>query len=315
MPRRTSNDSTTTPPNTPPLCPGSIIWSTSAIPSATELLTVLLGNHGEQAVRLVLGTAFSVLRSAINVVFVVVLSIYWTIDSEYFERLWLSLLPLPRRIAARNAWRKLEAELGAYARSEITQSLLAGVVLGAGFYMLGLGYPALLALVVALCWLLPWLGAILALTAVLLGELPALVLDWRGSLISVGAAAALTVVVFVILESVVEPRLFNRRRYNSLFIVLAVMALAETLGILGLLLGPMVAVAVQAIVEHIHREQLAAQRQAPDLAALDARIADLRAKAASGDEFPREWLSIVDRLATLIAQAREIFGESSEAAA
>ena len=43
-----------------------------------------------------------------------------------------------------------------------------------------------------------------------------------------------------------EPRLFNRRRYNSLFIVLAVIALAETFGILGLLLGPMVAVAIQA---------------------------------------------------------------------
>ena len=198
----------------------------------------------------------------------------------------------------------LETELGAYARSEIIQSLLAGVVLGAGFYLLGLNYPALLAVVAALSWLLPWLGAIIALTTLVVAELPALILHGPGSLLSVVAAAFFTVLVFVILEFVVEPRMFNRRRYNSLFIVLAVIALAETFGILGLLLGPMVAVAIQATLEHVERERVAVRRPATDLAALDARIAELRANAASGEDIPREWISIVDRLEALIARAR-----------
>ena len=107
------------------------------LPPADELLTALVGRHGEQAVRLVLGTAFGVVGAVVDVVFVIVLSIYWAVDRAYFERLWLSLLPLPQRVSARQLWRMLETELGAYARSEITQSLLAGVVLGAGFYLLG----------------------------------------------------------------------------------------------------------------------------------------------------------------------------------
>jgi len=291
----------------------SVPWLQRAVnermPPAEELLTDVVGNHGEQAVRLVLGTAFGLVGAVIDVVIVIVMSIYWTIDREYFERLWLSLLPLPHRVSARKLWRMLEMELGAYARSEFAQSLLAGIVLGAGFYLLGLKYPALLALVAALSWLVPWLGVIIALMALAVAELPVLVLGWPGSLFPVAAAALFTVAVFMILEFGVEPRLFNRRRYNSLFIVLAVMALAETFGILGLLLGPLAAVAVQAAVEHIEREQVAARVPAIVLAALEDRIADVRAWA-SGDEFPREWMSIVDRLGALVAEARALFGES-----
>ena len=135
-------------------------------------------------------------------------------------------------------------------------------------------------MIAALCWLLPWLGAVIALMALALADLPALVLNWPNSLIPLAMAALFTVLVFAILETCVEPRLFNRRRYNSLFIVLAVIALAETFGILGLLLGPMVAVAIQAALEHLERERIAAQRPAADLAGLEARIAELRSRAA-----------------------------------
>jgi predicted PurR-regulated permease PerM len=277
------------------------------LPSAEEMLAALVGSHGEQAARIILGTAFGVFSSVIDLVFIVVLSIYWTIDRSYFERLWLSLLPLPHRVSARNLWRMLESELGAYARSEIAQSILAGIVLGIGYYVLGLNYPTLLAIAAALSWLVPWLGAIIALVVLGLAELPMLILGWPGTFVYVGAAAVFTIVVFVLLESVVEPRLFNRRRYNSLFIVLAVMALAETLGILGLLLGPLVAVAIQAIVEYLERERLAAHVPPADVAALDARIADLRTSAAADQSIPREWMSIVDRLAATIEEVRESF--------
>jgi predicted PurR-regulated permease PerM len=282
------------------------------LPPADQLLTTLVGRHGEQAARLVLGTAFGVLSAGVDVVFVIVLSIYWTIDHAYFEGLWLSLLPLPRRISARTLWRTLEAELGAYARSEIAQSLLAGIVLGLGFYLLRLDHPALVATVACLSWLVPWLGAIIALMALVVVELPALILKWPGSLLSVTASALFTVLVFVILESGLEPRLFNRRRYNSLFTVLAAIALAKTFGVLGLLLGPMAAVTIQAAMEHCERDRVAARRPASDLAALEARTTELRAGAAAGPGFPQEWTSILDRLAALIVEARAMAGDRDE---
>ncbi|HMD82338.1 MAG TPA: AI-2E family transporter, partial [Anaerolineales bacterium] len=81
------------------------------------------------------------------------LSIYWGINQNHFERLWLSLLPSEQRKHARDIWRTLDQDLGAYTRSEIIQSLLAVLLLGLGYWLLGAPYPALLAVVGALAWL------------------------------------------------------------------------------------------------------------------------------------------------------------------
>ncbi len=275
------------------------------MPPADELLTALLGRHGGQAVRLVLGTAFGAASAVVDIVLVVVLSIYWASDCAYFERFWLSLLPLPERASARDLWRMLETELGAYVRSEIAQSLLAGVLLGAGYHLLGLSYPALLAVIAAFCWLLPWLGAAIALVALALADLPALVLDWPDALIPLAMAALFTILVFAILETCLEPRLFNRRRYNSLFIVLAVIALAETCGILGLLLGPMVAVATQAALEHLERAGRRAASRCR-FGGSGGAHRGIASRAEFREDPPREWMSLVERLEALIARAQEI---------
>ena len=96
------------------------------------------------------------------------LSIYWSINQNHFERLWLSLLPSEQRSHARDIWRTIEHELGAYIRSEIIQSLLAVLLLGLGYWMLGSPYPALLAVVAAIAWLVPVVGAALAVILPLL---------------------------------------------------------------------------------------------------------------------------------------------------
>jgi putative permease len=272
------------------------------LPPVEDLAAALVGNHGELLARLVMGTAFGLLGAVIDTLFVIVLSIYWTIDREYFEKLWFSVLPLPYRFSARDLWRVLETELGAYARSEIAQCLLAGLLLGTGYGLLGLNYPATLALVAAISWLVPWLGVLIALCVLGVCELPVLVLEWPRSLLPVGAAACFTMIVFAVLEFLVEPRLFNRRRYNSLFIVLAVMALAQTCGVMGLLLGPIAAVAIQASVEHFERQRLAAEPLS-DLSDLAGRLADIRANTPA--EVPREWLSLLDRLSYLVALTKD----------
>ena len=62
-----------------------------------------------------------------------------------FERLWLSLLPSGQRKQARGILRTIEQDLGAYIRSEVIQSLLAGLLLSLGYWLLGSPYPTLLA--------------------------------------------------------------------------------------------------------------------------------------------------------------------------
>src|SRR6185369_9351425 len=97
-----------------------------------------------------------------------ILSVYWSTNQVHFERLWLSLLPAEQRKLARNVWRTIELELGAYIRSEIIQSFLAGFLLTIGYWMLGCPYPALLGVFGAIAWLIPLVGAPLAMVLPLL---------------------------------------------------------------------------------------------------------------------------------------------------
>ena len=130
------------------------------------------------------------------------LSIYWGINQNHFERLWLSLLPSEQRTHARDIWRTLEQELGAYTRSEIIQSILAVLLLGTGYWLLGSQYPALLAVVGAVAWLVPVVGAILAVI------LPLLLGLLNGAQLSL-FTVLYTLIVLIALQVWLEPRLLD----------------------------------------------------------------------------------------------------------
>ena len=91
-----------------------------------------------------------------------VLSIYWSVDQQHFKRLWLSLLPFDMRARAREIWQEIETGLGGYLRSQLIQSMLALILMGIGFQVLGLKYAVALAFLGAIGWLIPWVGVLLA---------------------------------------------------------------------------------------------------------------------------------------------------------
>jgi len=173
------------------------------------------------------------------------LSIYWSINQNHFERLWLSLLPSEQRTHARDVWRTLEHDLGAYTRSEIMQSLLA--VVG------------------AVAWLVPVVGAALA---VILPLLLGLLTGAELSLFMV----FYTFIVLIALQVWVEPRLFRRRWDNPILTLVILLALADAFGLLGIILAPPVSVVCQ-----ILWNLLASDRLAPDPA---VQVSDLKERQA-----------------------------------
>jgi hypothetical protein len=122
-----------------------------------------------------------------------------------------------------------------------------------------------------------------------------------------GAAGVYTLAVLLVLEFAIEPRLFNRRRYNALLMIVAVVALADSFGVFGLLLGPPLAVAVQVLAESLMRQRIAVNSAAPAPAAqtLEDRMGELNARLRSWDSPPQELTSLVARLEDLAAQSRE----------
>lgn len=193
------------------------------------------------------------------------LSIYWGINQNHFERLWLSLLPSEQRTHARDIWRTLEQELGAYTRSEVIQSLLAVLLLGTGYWLLGSQYPALLAVVGAVAWLVPVVGAVLA---VILPLLLGLLTGAQLSLFTV----LYTFVVLIVLQVWLEPRLFRRNWNNPILTLVILLALADAFGLLGIILAPPVSVVCQ-----ILWNLLASDRLTPDPA---VQVSDLKERQA-----------------------------------
>jgi putative permease len=255
-------------------------------------------------------TLFGLTLSAAGVVFdallIVVMSIYWSLDRVHFERLWLSLLSTGTRTPARQIWRAIETEIGKYLRSEFLQSLIAGLLLAFGFWVIGCRYPVLLGLMGAGAWLIPWIGVVFAVLAVGLSSLPVLITDstWHSILI-LGGATGYTCLVLLVLEMLVEPRLFDRQRYSTVLIAFVAISLAMVWGIFGLLVGPPLAVVLQVFGSYLFRRRLGLTGETVQTPAeVAARLAALR-KSLNESEAPApELISMVDRLSALMQEVR-----------
>jgi len=227
------------------------------------------------------------------------LSIYWSINQNHFERLWLSLLPSEQRTYARDIWRTIEHDLGAYTRSEIIQSLLAVLLLGVGYWLLGSPYPALLAVVGAIAWLVPVVGAALA---VILPLLLGLLTGAHLSLLTV----LYTLIVLISLQVWVEPRLLKRRWDSPILTLVILLAMADVFGLAGIIVAPPLSVVCQILWNLLVSDRLApaATLQVSDLKERRARLL-LAIEEMEGTP-PRLVTSSIERLKRLLEKAEPI---------
>jgi predicted PurR-regulated permease PerM len=227
------------------------------------------------------------------------LSIYWSINQNHFERLWLSLLPSEQRKHARDIWQTLEHDLGAYIRSEIIQSLLAVLFLGIGYWLLGSQYPALLAVVGAIAWLVPIAGAALAvILPLMLGLLTGAQLSFLTVLY--------TLIVLIALQIWVEPRLFKRKWDNPILTLIILLAMSDAFGLLGIIVAPPLSVVCR-----ILWNLLVSDRLAPDTAVQVSDIKERQARLRLTIEEmegspPPLVISSMERLTNLLEKAEPI---------
>jgi predicted PurR-regulated permease PerM len=196
----------------------------------------------------------------------------------------------------------VETGVGAYLRSELIQSVLAGLLLWLGYSVLGIRYPILLASWGAIVRLIPWFGALIAV-------LPALLIG-IGISSTVGTLATLyTVGILLALKFVIEPRFFPRYKYSSLLIVLFVIALAETFGFMGVVLAPPLAVAVQILFQHLYpfSELTVTAEASEEVSGIRTRLIELRKRLQAYRK--RESMRLIDRLHRLVRRTNEYLQE------
>ena len=127
-----------------------------------------------------------------------------------------------------------------------------------------------------------------------------------GVVVALGlVAAAFTIGVLSFLEFVVEPRLFNRRRFSSLLVVIVVLVLVDEYGLIGVLLAPPLAAAIQILAGQLMRSTTTAKATlAQPISALQANFAAVQSVLAAETVPPGPELNnLVDRLGQLIVRA------------
>lgn len=286
-------------PEGSPLEKAMIAW----LPEPNELFSVVSLDTGNPFASGVLGF-FTGSFAVIGQLFIaLILSIYWTADRVRFERLWLSLLPAEARVRARTIYRDVEDGVGAYTRSELAQSLAVGFLLWIGFLLMGLPYPTLLAMVGAVAWLIPWVGIVVTLALAFTAGLSV-------SLLLGLLAAVFSLAVMVATRLVLEPMLFRREYRSSLLTILLIIALGGTLGLIGIVIAPPLAAAIQMAGRHMMLQPSAAalsQESLEKILQLEQHQQRLREYLEEMEEGPSPQIeNILERLNHLVARAKEV---------
>ncbi|PKO15073.1 MAG: hypothetical protein CVU39_11960 [Chloroflexi bacterium HGW-Chloroflexi-10] len=210
------------------------------LPPPSTLFKAITGDKGQLVLPALLGFTQDIAGIVSGGLIVLFLSLYWIVNQNHFERLWLSLLPSAQRKQARDIWRTIEPDLGAYIRSQLIHSLLAGVLFGLGYWVLGSPYPTLLALTGALACLIPVAGVVLpVIPPLLIGLLTGV----QHSLFTV----LYTLVILIVLGIWIKPRLFDRKWDNPILTLVILIAMANAFGLIGIIIAPPISAIFQVL--------------------------------------------------------------------
>lgn len=282
---------------------GTVFQQTLAeqLPPSADLYQVLISEQGIPALAGVFGVAQNFLTTLGQIGIILILSLYWSADQFRFESLGLSLLPEQYHPRALHIWRSMETGVGEYLRSELVQSVLTGLLLWLGFSVLGIRYPILMALWGAIARLIPWFGTVIA-------ALPALMIAIGVSSVVGSLTTVYTIAILLMLNLVIEPRFFPRHKYSALLIVLFVIALAETIGFIGVILAPPLAVAVQILFQHLYPlPELTGSEVSAEVVDIRKRLLELRRRIQNSRK--RESIRLVERLQRIVRRATDYLQE------
>ncbi|MFC0528761.1 AI-2E family transporter [Phytohabitans kaempferiae] len=194
----------------------------------------------------VLGGAQVVFGAVFNVLTVVVLTIYFL---AAFDRLRLGaykLVPASRRERAQAIGDEILAKVGAFMAGALAIALIAGATTWLFLVIVGVTYPFALAVVVAVCDLIPQVGATL-------GAVVVSAVGFATSSVTVGIACVVFFIVYQQLENfVIYPKVMRRAvKVSDLAAILAALLGIALLGVVGALIAIPAVAAIQLIVREV----------------------------------------------------------------
>lgn len=197
----------------------------------------------------VMRVALGVVAAALNVVLVLVLALYLTVDRGRVRRYLVALLPEDRQAQAERVAGRIGGRLGGWLRGQLALSALVGGVTLAGLWLIGVPYATLLALIAALGEAVPLVGPIVS-------AVPAVLLGFAHSPLQGGLVLGLYVLVQQLENHLLVPKVMERAvALHPLAVITALLAGSELLGVVGAVLAVPVAAAAAVVIEEVQRER------------------------------------------------------------
>jgi predicted PurR-regulated permease PerM len=218
------------------------------LPAVTPNLEEYVTQIAQQAPALaagVLNVTLGVVTSVAGVLVVLVMAFYWLLERRDIEGTWISLVPRARRAETREVIEEIEAKLGAYVRGQLILAVIVGLISFFGLLVLEMPYILVLALVAGIGELIPLAGPII-------GAVPAVVIAFATQS---PQEALLVLALYIAIQqfenNFLVPKVMQRSvGLSPLTVLLAVLAGAALLGIIGALLAVPIASAIQVILQH-----------------------------------------------------------------
>ncbi|MEI7025299.1 AI-2E family transporter [Paenibacillus sp. y28] len=173
------------------------------------------------------------------------LAFYILKDVDGIQKGLLAVIPKAHRQTAVKLFLDIDTALGNYVRGQFLVCLVIGVLAYIGYWMIGMPYALLLASIVAVFNIIPYLGPFF-------GAAPALVMASTVSLKMMLLVAVVNVVCQILEGNVISPQIVGRTLHmHPLFIIFALLVGGEVAGVTGLILAvPFFAVG-KVILQHV----------------------------------------------------------------
>lgn len=237
------------------LDPWSLIGGTRGI---TEWVVSMLGNVLNAAT-----VVFAIFGGAINVIFVLFVALYLTLDGSAICDYLLVFLPRSRRAQSRRLVGHIASRLGHWVVGEMVVCLIVGTGAAIAFSIIGVPGAAFLGVLWAVAELVPGIGPFIA-------AIPSIALGFVAGPQTGIAATIFTFVWSQVENNVIVPRVMGHAvKLNPLVVLVAVFTGYELLGLAGALFAVPLAASLAVIVDELHQERLLAEQQD----ALDHRTA------------------------------------------
>ncbi len=202
----------------------------------------------------VLTNAIFSLRKIVDYFFVIIvvpfLVFYFLNDFEKLKKALWYLTPRKYRYEGKHLIKDIDQSLGGYIRGQLFVGAILGAAAMVALWVVGMPYPILLGLVIAITDIIPYFGPILGAIPVVL---IALTISWKMVWITVG----IMLVLQFIEGNILGPFIVGKNLHiHPVFIIFSLLFGGELAGVPGMILAVPIFSVIKVIIIHIREHRL-----------------------------------------------------------